>query len=234
MFFSFLAGESCAPGSSQHPVNVPPSLTSFFDQVNSEVGGETLAEKLKLRQKMLDEYTGINSNPFPKMEYSLVIADVNYGLDKAASRRDKRWDQKDFEGFFCNLRDANDAEHYVCIVFLHDEQIEVVLLKWCPHSIEPCCFEVCRNSWEAAMGMQAVGPKRPDLCVWVKDNIKDTGGNRLTQNCEYFLVCYWSKNGKISPHHFAFGPNDPRPKAVTYSRVTSKAWHSVFLAVCLL
>lgn len=223
MCFSFLAGESSAPGPSQHP-GMTASLTSFLDQANSgDVQGQTLAEKFHTRQQMLAEYTGINSNPFPKMEYSLAIADVNYGLDKAAARKDKRWEQKDFEGFFCNLRDANESEHYVCIVFLHDEQIEVVLLKWCPHSIEPCCFQVCRNSWDRVMGMCAVGPKRPDLCCWVKDNIKDTGGNRLTQNCEFFLVCYYSKNGKISPHHFAFGPNDPRPKAVTFSRVTSKA-----------
>lgn len=61
-----------------------------------------------------------------------------------------------------------------------------------------------------------------DLCVWTKDNVHSTGGNRLTQNCEFFLVLYYSTDGKMSPSHFSFVKKDNRPKSIRHNRVIKK------------
>jgi hypothetical protein len=61
-----------------------------------------------------------------------------------------------------------------------------------------------------------------DLCVWNKDNVKSTGGNRLTQNCEFFLVFYYSEFGKMSASHFNFEAADNRPKSISHNRVIKK------------
>jgi hypothetical protein len=74
----------------------------------------------------LDKHQASHSkNPIPKYNYSLVIADVNYGCKKPSARDDKRWYHRDFVAGFKNVKDANEAEEYVVIVFLHDNQIHV-------------------------------------------------------------------------------------------------------------
>ena len=80
------------------------------------------------RMKKLQLETEKYSNPFPRMPYTLVMADVNYGLNKAGSHEDGPefvWTREDFENFYRNVTDANASPDFVCIVFCHDNQVEV-------------------------------------------------------------------------------------------------------------
>jgi hypothetical protein len=74
------------------------------------------------------------------------------------------------------------------------------------------------------MGNNAAG--NGDLCVWVKNNVKCLGGNRLVQNCEFYLVFYFSQQGMMSSGHFNFSATDARPKAITMNRVVKKVTSS--------
>jgi hypothetical protein len=87
----------------------------------------------------------------------------------------------------------------------------------------------CRKAWLEVMGEMSAGVREEDdeksagdLCVWVKENVKSTGGNRLTQTCEFFLVFYYSSVGKMSPLHFNFLATDDRPKSIIHNRVLKK------------
>jgi hypothetical protein len=88
--------------------------------------------------KSLAEHDPITENPIPRNSYTVVIADVNYGLGKKSSRDDTRWEVEQFEGFFANVKDANEAEEFVTIVFLHDDQIHVSKNVCCSTSAMNC------------------------------------------------------------------------------------------------
>ena len=68
--------------------------------------------------KEMSEHSGLDKtkNPFPSESYSVVIADCNCTGDEVA------WSLPDFQGFFGNVKDANKADTYVVIVFLHHDQ----------------------------------------------------------------------------------------------------------------
>ena len=73
----------------------------------------------------MSQHSGLDmaKNPFPSEAYSVVFADVNTGLNKKGSRGDEvAWSLPDFQGVFANVKDANKAETYVVIVFLHRDQ----------------------------------------------------------------------------------------------------------------
>jgi hypothetical protein len=87
----------------------------------------------------------------------------------------------------------------------------------------------CRRAWLEVMGEKSAGVREEedgksagDVCVWVKENVKSTGGNRLVQTCEFFLIFYYSSVGKMSPLHFNFSPTDERPKSIIHNRVLKK------------
>jgi hypothetical protein len=92
----------------------------------------------KRRAKSLEEHDPTTENPIPKHSYTVVIADVNYGLAKKSSRDDTRWNFEQFEGFFANVKDANEAEEFVTIVFLHDDQFQVSRNVCCSTSAMNC------------------------------------------------------------------------------------------------
>jgi hypothetical protein len=84
----------------------------------------------------------------------------------------------------------------------------------------------CRKAWLEVMGEMSAGVREEDvknsagdLCVWVKENVKPTGGNRLTQSCEFFLIFYYSSVGKMSPLHFN---TDDRLKTIIHNSVLKK------------
>ena len=75
--------------------------------------------------KEINDHSGLDkaNNPLPSKAYAVVIADVNYGLNKKQSRGDEvAWSVVNFRGFFENVKDANKADSYVVIVFLHHAQ----------------------------------------------------------------------------------------------------------------
>ena len=84
-------------------------------------------EQRRATFKDLESHSAENNNPIPTRAYSVVIADCNYGLKKKKSRFDESWQSEQFEGFFQNLKEANQSQHYVTIVFLHDKQLHVRL-----------------------------------------------------------------------------------------------------------
>ena len=82
------------------------------------------------------------------------------------------------------------------------------------------------------MGDKDAGNSQGDFCAWVKPNVKSLGGNRLTQTLEFFLILYYSHDGKMNACHFNFDAQDIRPKSIEHPRVISKvvlslvfAWH---------
>ena len=99
------------------------------------------AAQLAIVHKRLTEHNATNNNVFPKMRYSIVVADVDYGLDKKESRGDVEWTSADFIGFFKNARDANLSPVTTFIVFLHDRQIEVRFFVLQVLNIFIFCFE---------------------------------------------------------------------------------------------
>ena len=89
------------------------------------------------RMKKLQLETEKYSNPFPRMPYTLVMAGVNYGLNKAGSHEDGPefvWTRENFENFYRNVADANASPDFVCIVFCHDNQVEVNTLLFFFHT----------------------------------------------------------------------------------------------------
>ena len=71
--------------------------------------------------KEINDHSGLDKakNPLPSKAYAVVIADVNYGLNKKQSRGDEvAWSVVNFRVFFENVKDANKADSYVVIVFL--------------------------------------------------------------------------------------------------------------------
>ena len=91
---------------------------------------------MSAKLKEISDHTGLDKakNPLPSEAYPVVIADVNYGLNKKQSRGDQvAWSSVDFRGFFENVKDANKADSYVVIVFLHHAQQQVcfvIVLVW--------------------------------------------------------------------------------------------------------
>ena len=83
--------------------------------------------RLKLEKEIeaLKNHNTTFNNVFPKLSYSVIIADVDYGLEKKESRGDVEWTYDDFCGFFSNVKEANEAHYSTFIVFLHDRQIAV-------------------------------------------------------------------------------------------------------------
>ena len=108
----------------------------YFSQHTKEKAAE-----LAIVHKRLTEHNATNNNVFPKMRYSIVVADVDYGLDKKESRGDVEWTSADFIGFFKNVRDANLSPVTTFIVFLHDRQIEVRFFVLQVLNIFIFCFE---------------------------------------------------------------------------------------------
>jgi hypothetical protein len=84
-------------------------------------------EKLKSAKKFadLEKHSARLNNPIPRENYACVMGDVNYGCAKKESRKDKKWLYKDFEDCFANIKEANEADEYVVIMFVHDVQIQV-------------------------------------------------------------------------------------------------------------
>ena len=82
-------------------------------------------DMLGAKLKEMSEHSGLDKtkNPFPSECYSVVIADCNSGMDKKGSTGDEvAWSLPDFQGFSGNVKDANKADTYVVIVFLHHDQ----------------------------------------------------------------------------------------------------------------
>ena len=90
--------------------------------------GTRLMQEEKTILEGLQRHTAKHDCPFPRMKYTLVLADVNYGLDKRGSQGDLLehvWTYDDFVNFYSNVRDATTSEDFVCVVFCHDNQSHV-------------------------------------------------------------------------------------------------------------
>ena len=144
--------------------------------------------------------------PFPRKHVQLVIGDVNYGCNKSGARDDIPWDAEHFRNCFLNIIEVNKCLTYTVIFFVIDAQIET-----------------CRNAWREVAGTGPEGKwAGDDVCVWIKDNVKDTGGPWLTQTIEHYVVMYYDVEKKRKFDHYNFQSTELRPKHIIHPRVIKK------------
>ena len=97
-----------------------------------------------------------------------------------------------------------------------------LLLSMVPLGAMLSFWQMARDVWMSVMQNQNAGIAAGDVCVWHKPNLSTTGGLRLTQTHELFLMFYFSNTGVLTPAHFNFQPSEPRPKTLTFRRVQLK------------
>ena len=114
-----------------NPSPQAPSAEAEAPQAPSEslfAKGSRLLKEDKEVMEALKLHSAKHNCPFPPMRYTLVIADVNYGLNKRGSQGDSAehvWTYDDFVNFYLNVRHATTAQDFVCVVFCHDNQSHV-------------------------------------------------------------------------------------------------------------
>ncbi|KAL3677895.1 hypothetical protein R1sor_020851 [Riccia sorocarpa] len=116
----------------------------------------------------------------PKQKYTLAIADVPYGFQlKDCSHNDsKPFLKNNVLDMLTQVGLVSSSSYWTLVIFHNLQQA-------------PDVAEAFKN-----FGCKSCSG------VWVKPNIKNSGGPRMTQNSEYWTVGFWSANGKMWMAHF--------------------------------
>ena len=185
----------------------------------------------------------------PKKHYGVCIVDGNYGANKPGAREDYAWEKRHWKGGMQNAIESNLCDNWTLCAFLTHTQLPDAMEAWKEAAGEnnaghDLCVWVKSNKVNLAFGNanychsyscsilnQILGSEMMTTTMLEaalqKDDeesvgVKDSGGARLVQTFELYVLLYWTSTGKRSFDLFNYGPKERRPKHIIHPRVMRK------------